>query len=61
MSGEIISHGEDVLLISVGRMTDVAINVCNMLNNSNISASVVNLRCVKPTDVKTILKEAENK
>lgn len=61
MSCEIISHGEDVLLISVGRMTDVALRVRDVLEKNNIFSSVVNVRCIKPLDCQTLGIEAQNK
>ena len=61
LSAEIISRGEDVLLLSIGRMAELTLEVSQKLKDSNITSSVVNVRSVSPVDTYTILDEAKGK
>ncbi|HEY6635922.1 MAG TPA: 1-deoxy-D-xylulose-5-phosphate synthase [Acidimicrobiia bacterium] len=47
---ELISEGEDVLLVAVGRMVEVAEKAAADLAGRGVSAGVVNARWVKPLD-----------
>jgi len=47
---ELLSDGDEVLLIAVGRMVEVAEKVAIDLGEKGISAGVVNARWVKPLD-----------
>ena len=61
LKAETILQGDDILILSCGRMTDVAVSAADMLKSNSISASVVNIRAVKPPDTETIIRELENK
>jgi 1-deoxy-D-xylulose-5-phosphate synthase len=56
--GEIMSPGSDVAILAVGSMVYPSILAAEHLNNYGISASVVNMRFVKPLDVELILDMA---
>lgn len=47
---ELLSQGEDVLLVAVGRMVEIAEKVAVDLGEKGVSAGVVNARWVKPLD-----------
>jgi 1-deoxy-D-xylulose-5-phosphate synthase len=47
---EVVSHGEDVLLIAAGKPVEAATKAAARLSESGISATVVNARWVKPMD-----------
>jgi 1-deoxy-D-xylulose-5-phosphate synthase len=51
---ELISEGEDVLLIAVGRMVEIAEKAAVDLGEKGVSAGVVNARWVKPLDPRII-------
>jgi len=51
---EIISQGEDIALIAVGRMVSIAEKVAKFLREGGYNATVVNGRFIKPIDEKTI-------
>ena len=58
---ELICDGNDVLIISCGRMTETALAVENKLKNDGISAAIINLRSVSPLDVSAIKRAADGK
>ena len=47
---ELVSEGEDVLLVAVGRMVEIAEKAAADLDERGVSAGVVNARWVKPLD-----------
>lgn len=49
-SAQVCATGSDVALISVGRMTAVALSAVEILAEQGVSASVINARWVKPLD-----------
>lgn len=51
---EVRTHGDDVALLAVGRMVGVAEKAAEILETAGVSASVVNMRWVKPIDDETI-------
>jgi 1-deoxy-D-xylulose-5-phosphate synthase len=51
---EIRSRGSDVALLAVGRMVEVAEDAAAALAEDGVSASVVNLRWVKPIDIQAV-------
>ncbi|MBE7037351.1 MAG: 1-deoxy-D-xylulose-5-phosphate synthase [Ruminococcaceae bacterium] len=51
---EIIKDGNDVALFAVGKMNKFAKNAIKKLEEKNISAAHINVRCVKPFDKNTI-------
>lgn len=48
--GEILIQGSDVCLLAVGRMVQASVDAAQMLQERGISASVVNMRFIKPLD-----------
>ena len=53
---EVLSDGEDVTIIAIGKMVSKAIKVSEMLKENDISCKVINARFLKPLDENTILK-----
>jgi 1-deoxy-D-xylulose-5-phosphate synthase len=47
---ELLSEGEDVLLVAIGRMVEIAEKAAVDLGQNGVSAGVVNARWVKPLD-----------
>lgn len=56
---ESLREGSDVTLMGVGMMVWESIKAAEMLEKEGISARVVNVRTVKPIDVETIVKAAQ--
>ncbi len=54
LKAEIITEGNEILLLSSGRMTDIALSVASSLKEDGISSSVVNIRSIKPLDKETL-------
>jgi 1-deoxy-D-xylulose-5-phosphate synthase len=50
-SWEVLSSGEDILILAVGSMVNKSLEVCQKLAENNISAEVVNCRFIKPMDI----------
>ncbi len=57
---QVRSEGTDVALLAVGRMVDVAEQAALQLEQSGVSASVVNARWVKPLDLEVVSWAALN-
>ncbi|NJL81934.1 MAG: 1-deoxy-D-xylulose-5-phosphate synthase [Chloroflexaceae bacterium] len=57
--GEILRHGDDILLIGYGSMIYPALQVAEILHEHGIEATVINARFVKPLDTELILPLAE--
>ena len=55
----IIREGEDVTLISVGKMVNVCQEAANELAKENVAASILDLRTISPLDEETILEFTE--
>ena len=56
---EILSHGDDLLILAVGSMVSEAVCAAALLaQNHRIDATVVNVRFVKPLDQELILAQA---
>ncbi len=53
---EIIKTGNDISIISIGKMVDKAVEVSNKLKQKNIDCEVINVRFLKPLDKNCILK-----
>ena len=51
---EIIQYGDDLTILAVGKMVEKAVNVAKKLQEDNINAEVINVRFIKPLDIKTI-------
>ena len=56
---QVRSEGSDVALLAIGRMTTTAQEAAALLAERGISASVVNMRWVKPLDLEAIRVAAE--
>jgi 1-deoxy-D-xylulose-5-phosphate synthase len=57
--GEILRHGDDVLLIGYGTMVHSAMQVAEILSEHGIEATVINARFVKPLDIELIAPLAQ--
>jgi 1-deoxy-D-xylulose-5-phosphate synthase len=57
--GEILRHGDDVLLLAYGTMVHPAVQAAQLLSEHGISATVVNARFAKPLDTELILPLAQ--
>ena len=56
---ELLRDGKDVCLMAVGMMVNESIKAAELLEAKGISASVLNLRSVKPIDVEAITSQAK--
>lgn len=52
--GEILRHGDDLLLIGYGTMVNMSMQVAEILGEHGIEATVINPRFVKPLDTELI-------
>jgi 1-deoxy-D-xylulose-5-phosphate synthase len=52
--GELLRHGEDVLIVGYGTMVYPAVQVAELLREHGIEAAVINARFAKPLDVELI-------
>ena len=52
-------EGEDVTIVSFGKMMKVALAAAEELAKENISAEVIDLRTVRPIDFETVLKSVK--
>jgi 1-deoxy-D-xylulose-5-phosphate synthase len=57
--GEVLRHGDDVLLVGYGSMVNPALQTAEILSEHGVEATVVNARFVKPLDTELILPLAE--
>ncbi len=57
--GEILTKGNDVLILAIGRMVTEALKADALLRSDGIAATVVNCRFVKPLDTELILALAK--
>ncbi len=57
--GEIISKGEDITIVAIGKMVSYAYQVAEKLKEDNINAEVINARFAKPFDKRLIDKSLE--
>lgn len=55
---EILSEGRDVAIITCGDLVPNAVNAANILRESGIEATVVDMYCIKPLDENTVLEVA---
>ncbi len=58
LNGRVLSNGDDILIIGVGTMCEQALKAKEILDAENISASVIDLRAVKPMDAELIKEYA---
>lgn len=54
----VIGDGEDLLIVACGEMVKSAVEAVNMLKEKGINATVLDMYCVKPLDVDTIVEKA---
>ena len=54
----VITKGTDVAIIACGEMVKPAMDAAKILKEKGISASVVDMYCVKPLDVETVIQAA---
>lgn len=54
----ILAEGADVAIIACGEMVKPAMEAAYLLSKKGISAGVVDMYCIKPLDVETIVKAA---
>lgn len=59
--GEVLREGEQIVLIAIGRMVEVAQDAAKILASEGISATVINARFVKPLDKKMITSLSKDK
>ena len=52
----VITQGTDVAIIACGEMVKPAMDAAKILKEKGISASVVDMYCVKPLDVETVIQ-----
>ncbi|MGC8713420.1 MAG: 1-deoxy-D-xylulose-5-phosphate synthase [Leptodesmis sp.] len=57
--GELLRHGDDILLVAYGSMVYPSMQVAEILHEHGIEATVVNARFAKPLDTDLILPLAE--
>ena len=57
--GEILRHGDDVLIVGYGSMVHPAVQAAEILSEHGIAATVVNARFAKPLDTELILPLAK--
>lgn len=56
----VITEGSDVAIIACGEMVKPSVDAAKILAEKGISATVVDMYCVKPLDKETIVKAASN-
>lgn len=56
----VYNNGSDIVIISVGRMLECAIEVKDIISSINDNVTIINLRCIKPFDYKSVQKYCDN-
>ena len=56
----VVCEGTDVALIACGEMVKACVDAAALLKEEGISATVVDMYCVKPLDTEAIIKAASN-
>ena len=56
---DIKKPGTDITIVSFGKMMKVALNAAEELLKENISAEVIDLRCVRPIDYTTVIESVK--
>ena len=54
----VLSEGEDAMIIACGEMVPYALEAAKFLERDGIHAGVIDMHCLKPLDEETILKYA---
>ncbi len=57
----LLREGADVLLVACGEMVRPALDASSLLEESGVSAGVLDMYCVKPFDTKTLLTAARGR
>ncbi|MFV0465467.1 MAG: transketolase family protein [Lachnospiraceae bacterium] len=57
----VIAHGKDVLLVACGEMVPYAVKARELLEECGVSTGLVDMYCIKPLDIATLLNEAAGK
>lgn len=55
----VLAEGNDVLIVACGEMVKPALDACVILKEKGISASLIDMYCVKPLDTATLLDYAQ--
>ncbi len=58
-SAVVLKEGKEITIIATGLMVKKALEAAELLQKEKISAEVINLRCLKPIDAKTIIASAK--
>nr|WP_314463332.1 transketolase C-terminal domain-containing protein [uncultured Clostridium sp.] len=56
----VITEGTDVAIIACGEMVRPAVEAASLLKEKGISASVIDMYCVKPLDKETVIRAAQS-
>ncbi|MCX2742405.1 pyruvate dehydrogenase complex E1 component subunit beta [Mangrovivirga sp. M17] len=56
---DIKREGDDVTIVSFGKMMKIALEAADELSKDNISAEVIDLRTVRPIDYKTVVESVK--
>lgn len=56
----VLTEGSDVAIIACGEMVRPALDAANLLKEQGISATVLDMYCVKPLDKEAVIKAAQN-
>jgi len=54
--GELLKKGKDATIVSIGYMTNIALEAASFLMNEGIDCEVINARFIKPIDIDLIMK-----
>lgn len=57
--GEVVKDGDDVTLLAIGNMVQVAVEAAETLATKGINAAVINARFIKPLDIDLITRYAK--
>ena len=55
----VVTEGEDILIVACGEMVKPAKDAAELLKNEGISATVLDMYCVKPLDEASVVKYAQ--
>lgn len=56
----VLSEGSDIAIIACGEMVKPALDACHILKEQGITATLLDMYCVKPLDEEAVIKAAEN-
>lgn len=56
----VVTKGEDVLIVACGEMVKLAKDAAELLKTEGITATVLDMYCVKPLDKEAVVREAAN-